>query len=86
MVGFMTNHDTQLTALESKLLDIAFRDVPDEIKVILECFDQDELYDPGCYDWQHYVNEDVRALWGQLDFGQKLIAYIAASAEASGVG
>jgi hypothetical protein len=39
----------------------------------------DKLEDDGDDDWAHYVNEEVCSLWGRLDLGQKLIAYIAAS-------
>jgi hypothetical protein len=69
--------------LEQKLMAIAFRDVSECMKsAVLENFSQQKLYDPGDYDWQHYVDEDV---WGELDMGQKLVAYILASQRAGDV-
>jgi hypothetical protein len=75
-----------MTPLEHKLMAIAFRDTPAGIKaIVLEQFEDERLYVPGNLEWQTYVDEDVRALWGKLDFGQKLIAYIAGRNQAEDV-
>jgi hypothetical protein len=75
-----------MTELEEKLMAIAFRDVSECMKsAVLENFGQQKLYDPGAYDWQHYVDANVRTLWGGLDLGQKLVAYILASQRAEDV-
>ncbi len=76
-----------MTPIENRLMEIAFRDIPEGIKaLILEQFeDSPVLYDAGTFNWQHYVDEDVRQLWGKLDFSQKLIAFIHAYSRASDV-
>jgi hypothetical protein len=74
--------DKALTDLEEKLVAIAFADVPDgplrdnTWKAIRDT--SGSLYVPCDGDWQSYVDEDLRAIWLQLDLGQRLIAFIGA--------
>jgi hypothetical protein len=68
-----------MTTIE-KLTAIALQDVvPALHETTLLEISRDRLLNPGRWDWEDHVNEEVRALWGELDLGQKLIAYIAAS-------
>jgi hypothetical protein len=70
-----------LTPLQQSLIRIAIATVLESLRAdTLEEITADTLEDWGDGDWSHYVNEDVRLLWPQLDLGQKLIAYIGASA------
>jgi hypothetical protein len=72
-----------MTPLENKLMEIAFRNVPEGIKaiVLVQLEDKEPLDSVGYFEWQYYVDEDVGALWGELDFGEKLIAYIHAQSQ-----
>jgi len=67
-----------MTTIE-RLTEIALRNVVPGLHAdILREISGDKLFDYGPWEWEHYVNDEVRALWGELDLGQKLIAYIAA--------
>jgi hypothetical protein len=66
--------------ITKRLTEIALRNVVPALHAatLLE-ISGDRLFDHGHWEWENHVNEEVRALWGGLDLGQKLIAYIAAS-------
>lgn len=76
-------------AAEAELIRIALDRI--EIPQALYCdtlaeIGRHTLGEYGPLDWETFVDLDVRALWPKLDFGQKLIAYIAASSQAHWAG
>ena len=84
----MTNQDKARTPLEKKLLAIAFADHMKgmEGSFLPDICDSEPLEAYSAYNWQSFVDADIRALWGELDFGQKLITFIHASQRASDAG
>ena len=72
---------------ERKLIPIALRDIPESLHThTLAEISRKHLGSWNTYDWETFVHEDIRALWPELDLGQKLVAYIMAAAEADCAG
>ena len=78
----------RLTAIENKLLGIAFEDQsPDIQDYMMEEICDDTLGDPrpAC-GWPCSVDHRLLAIWGELDLCSRLVAYVHASRQVSEAG
>ena len=83
----MTDSQQKPNALQQKLLAIAFASDTGRIPSIdLPTILSDQpLFATDAFEWQWYVDEEVRALWSELDLNARLVVYICAANRAAEV-
>jgi hypothetical protein len=71
--------------LNNCLTEIAFQDLPEILQqdILSETSPDSTLYVTDSYDWQAYVPDELRSIWGQLPLTCKLVACIVARDRAS---